>query len=436
MSRYVLIGSGAASLAAAEELRRAEPMARITVIGKEPAGFYSRPGLAYLLTGAVPESQLELRTGGELAALRLERITERATQVRPESQRVLLAGGREIGYDRLLLATGARSLPPGFPGATLEGVYRLDGLGQAMELVRVARRRRRAVVVGGGSTALELVDGLRSRGVETHYLLRGERYWARTLAPEESALVETRLVAAGVRLHRHSTVARAVGRNGRITAVETGQGTLLPCDLLCVATGIAPRIELAQASGIATDRGILVNPRLETSVPGIFAAGDVAQVCERPGAPAVLDALWASALAQGKVAAGNMRGERQVWRRQVPMNVTCLGGLVTTVMGDVGGEADPDLVTITRGQSERWHLGRGATTVAGGATGGRIRLVLSERTITGAVIMGEQTLTEPVRRLIAAGADIGAIRQALIDDPAHLTATLLAFAETHGGRAA
>lgn len=436
MNRYVLVGSGAASLAAAEEIRRAEPSARITVIAKESAGFYSRPGLAYLLTGAVPESQLELRTRGELTALRLERITDRATLIHPELQRVQLAGGREVGYDRLLLATGARSLAPDFAGATLEGVHRLDSLDQAMALVRAARRRRRAIVVGGGSTALELVDGLRARRVETHYFLRGERYWARTLAPEESALVEARLIAAGVRLHRHTTIARAVGRSGRLTAVETTGGQLLPCDLLAVATGIAPRIELAQASGIAVDRGILVTSHLETSEPGIFAAGDVAQVSERPGAPPVLDALWASAISQGKVAASNMLGQRMAWRRQVPMNVTCLGGLVTTVMGDVGGEADPDLVTITRGQSERWHLGRGATTVAESATGGRIRLVLSDRAITGAVIMGEQTLTEPVRRLIASGTDIGAIRQALIDDPAHLTATLLAFAAAHTGRAA
>ncbi|MFN8650366.1 MAG: FAD-dependent oxidoreductase [Gemmatimonadales bacterium] len=436
MSHYVLVGSGAAALAAAEELRRGEPAARITVIGQESAGFYSRPGLAYLLTGAVPESQLELRTRGELTALRLERITDRATLIRTAAQRVVLSGGREIGYDRLLLATGARSLAPDFPGATLEGVFRLDRLDQAMGLVRAARRRRRAVVVGGGSTALELVDGLRARGVETHYFLRGERYWARTLAPEESALVEARLSAGGVRLHRRTSVARAVGRGGRLTAVETAEGRLIPCDILCVATGIAPRIELAQASGLATDRGILVNAHLETSEPAIFAAGDVAQVRDRPDSPGVLDALWSSALAQGSIAASNMRGQRVTWRRQVPMNVTCLGGLVTTVMGDVGGEADPDLVTITRGQSERWHLGRGATTVAENATGGRIRLVLSDRMITGAVIMGEQTLAEPVRRLIGSGADIGPIRQALIDDPAHLTATLLAFAETHGGRAA
>lgn len=434
--RHVLLGTGAASLAAAEALRREDPAATITVIGREPDGFYSRPGLAYLLTGALPEYQLQLRTRDELSALRLERVTDRAVQIRPEVSRIVLAGGRSVPYDRLLLATGARSLEPGFPGGTLEGVFRLDGLDQARRLVRAARRRRRAIVVGGGSTAMELVEGLHARGAETHYFLRGDRYWARTLAPEESALVEGRLTRAGVRLHHRTAIARALGQNGRLIAVETSDGRVFPCDVLCVATGVAPRIELAKASGLAVDRGVLVTSHLETSEPGIYAAGDVAQVTERPGAAALLDTLWSSAIEQGRIAAGNMLGAPVAYRRTVPVNVTRLAGLVTTVIGDVGGEADPDLTTITRGQSDRWHVGRGAESITERGTGGRIRLVLSERRIIGGIVMGDQALAEPIRRLILDGTDISAIRPQLLADPAHLTATLLGFASTAEGRAA
>ena len=434
--RHLLIGSGAAALAAAEAIRRAEPAARLTLVTEEPHGFYSRPGLAYLLTGAVPAAQLQVRTRAEVEALGIERVTDRATLIRPDAQRVVLASGRELPYDRLLLATGARSITPDFPGASLPGIHLLDGLDQTMEILRQARRRTRAVVVGGGSTALEMVEGLHARGVETHYFLRGERFWSRTLDPEESALVEARLAAAGIRLHHRTEVARALERRGRLGGVQTTTGAIVPCELLCVATGVRPRTELARASGIAVDRGVLVDQYLETSAPGIHAAGDVAQVRDAGGGPAVLDTLWASAINQGRTAGENMAGARTAYRRPVPLNVTCLAGLVTTVMGDVGGEADPDLITITRGQSEGWHLGHGPASVTGHQGPSRIRLCLSERELTGAVVMGDQSLAGTVQQLIAERIDITPIRAELLRHPERLGPTLTRFADSLRGRVA
>lgn len=436
MTRHLLVGSGAAALAAAEAIRAAQAGASITLVSEEAHGFYSRPGLAYLLTGAVPERQLQIRTAAEVAALRLERIHERATLIRPEVHRLRLASGREVPYDRLLVATGARSLPLEIPGGSLAGIHLLDGLDQALEFLRSARRRKKAVVVGGGSTALEVVEGLHARGVETHYFLRGERYWSRTLDQDESLLIESRLTAAGIRLHRHTEIARALGQDGRVIAVETTAGAIVPCDLLCVATGVRPRVDLAKASGLAIDRGVVVNQFLETSVPDIYAAGDVAQVAEGPDSPGTLDTLWASACAEGQVAGRNMSGERVAYRRPVPLNVTCLAGLVTTVMGDVGGREDPDLVTITRGQSERWYLGAGPLSIADSGGLGRIRICLSEREITGAVVMGDQELADPLFRLISERTDISPIRHELLQHPERMVATLLRFTALSRGRAA
>jgi len=436
MTRHVLVGSGIAALAAAESIRAAQPGASITLVSGEAHPFYSRPGLAYLLAGAIPERQLQVRSPAELAVLRLERLTDRAVQLRPGDREVLLGTGKRLSYDRLLLATGAGSIPADFAGADLTGVVTLDGLDDTRRLVAASKRCRRAVVIGGGSTALEIVEGLHARGVETHYLLRGDRYWARVLDPVESALVERRLESSGVMLHRRTGIARALGSEGRVAAVETRAGAILPCDLVCVATGVRPRVELARSGGLSVDRGIVVSEYLETSAPDVFAAGDVAQAYDPAAGRPVLDTLWSSAAAQGRVAGLNMSGQKTPYRKQVALNVTCLAGLVATVVGDVGGEDDPDLVTITRGQSEAWHLGVTAMSVVDQQGDGRIRLRLGERTIIGALILGNQTLSEPVQRLVADQTDITPIRATLLEHPEVLPSTLLRFYQDRGDQAA
>lgn len=436
MSRYVLVGSGVAALSAAESIRAADPGASITLVSEEAHPFYSRPGLAYLLAGAVPERQLQLRSDAESAVLRLERLTERAVELRPAEHQVVLGSGRRLAYDRLLLATGARSIPADFPGADLAGVLSLDGLDDTRRLIAAAKRHRRAVVVGGGSTALEIAEGLHARGVETWYFLRGERYWTKALDPAESELVERRLESAGIKLRRRTEITRALGAEGKVIAVETRTGAILPCDLVCVATGVRPRLELARTGALSVDRGVVVDEYLGTSAPDVFAAGDVAQAYDPAAGHAVLDTLWSSAVAQGAVAGLNMSGRKTPYRKLVALNVTCLAGLVMTVVGDVGGEDDPDLVTITRGQSEAWHLGATSMSVVDQHGEGRIRLRLGERTILGALVLGSQTLSEPLHRLVADRVDITPIRLTLVEHPEVLPSTLLRFYQDRGGHAA
>lgn len=416
MREYVLIGSGIAALSAAEAIRRVDRQGRITLLSSDPEPFYSRPGLAYLLTGAVPERQLQIRTPAEVKALGLERVTGTATRLRPAEHRVHLASGDELRFDRLLLAPGARSIPAGFPGAELDGVVQLDGLGDARRIVQASRRGRTAVVVGGGSTALELVEGFHARRMKTHYLLRGERYWPRVLDPAESALVESGLAGAGIRLHRRTEVLRAVGKGGRLSGVETSAGTIA-CDLLAVATGVEPRTELARAAGLAVDRGILADEYLATSAPDIYVAGDAAQVHDPAVGRAVLDTLWSTAQAQGHAAGLNLAGSREVYRKDVARNVTCLAGVVTAVIGDVGGSEDADLVGLTRGQSEAWWGGPAAVSVVQAHAADRIRIRLAADRIVGAVVMGNQDLAEPLIQLIRHRVNIAPIRDQLVRFP-------------------
>lgn len=429
MRRYVLIGSGIASLAAAEAIRACDPGASLVVVSREPHPFYSRPGLAYYLEGALPEAQLHLRTRAEIAALDLDRIADTVVRVDPESHTVRLAGGEVLRWDRLLLAPGAASIVPTFVPRLARGIHLLDGLDGARGLVARHRgffTRPRAVVVGGGSTALEIVEGLHAREVETHYLLRGERYWSRVLDPAESALVEAHLERQGVVMRRGTEITGVRLDRDRIAGVRTGAGDELACTSLAVAVGVRPRTELAKAAGLEVGRGIGTTRDMATSTDGIFAAGDAAEVTDPETGRPSLDTLWRSALTQGRVAGENMAGGSAVWQPGPALNVTRLAGITTAVIGRVGGgPPDPDLQTLTRGQSERWDRLPGSHPFARSNGSDRIRVLLDAERVTGAVVMGDQEPARVLERAIRERTPLDAVRGHLRSHPEHGVTLLL-----------
>jgi NADPH-dependent 2,4-dienoyl-CoA reductase/sulfur reductase-like enzyme len=418
MRHYILIGSGIAGLAAAEVLRQHDASASITLIAEETHHFYSRPGLAYLLTGVIPEKQLYVRTPAEVSGLRLNWIRARAARFYPQDHQVILANSQRLTFDRLLLATGSTAVPPDFPGGDLKGVVKLDNLDDARHILKLAQRGRTAVVVGGGITALELVEGFRARGMRVHYLMRGERYWSGVLDETESRIIQDRLEAEGVSVHYRTQVKQAIGKRGTLVGVETTTGEYIACQVLGIAIGVRPRIELALQAGLKSERGILVNEFLETSAPDVYAAGDVAQVHDPRSGRAVLDTLWSSALAQGQVAGANMTGAQTTYHKQVALNVTRLAGLTTTLIGAVGTGHGEDLVSIARGDSESWRITPEAWVVTDEHEVNRIRLLVGQHSLVGGLVMGDQTLSRLLYDLIAAQADITSIREALQANPA------------------
>ncbi len=427
-ARFLIVGNGAAGLAAAESIRRRDPQGEVIILTEEPHAFYSRPGLAYFLTGAIPEKQLFSRPESDYRQLGITRIVARVESLDPAGHALRLHDGRSLPYDRLLLATGARAVRPDLPGIDLQGVVTLDNLDDARRIVALARRARRAVVVGGGITALELAEGLNARGVETHYLLRRDRYWGNVLEPDESALVEAQLAEAGIRLHRQADVTRLLGRSDRLAAVELASGSKIECQIFAVAIGIRPRLRLALQAGLATDRGILVDEHMRTSAADIFAAGDVAEVLDPQTGARHLDSLWWAALEAGSLAGENMAGGSVRQHRPPPFNVTSLGGLTTTILGCVGqAGVEDDLVSIARGDSEIWRQAADGMAVECTQKHNRLRLMLAENTIAGAVVLGDQTLSRPLQALIRQRVDITPIRPRLLAEPAGAPAVLLDF---------
>lgn len=411
---YVLIGSGPASISAAETIRVLDDDASITVVGAERYGYYSRPGLAYLLAKEVDEQGLYPVSRTEFARLRIDFIGERAARIDPAAHVVTLEGGRPLPYDRLLIATGSWAIPVGVPGAGLDGVTKLDDMHDAHDLIRRSGRAKAGVVVGGGITALEIVEGLCAHKVLVHYFMRKDRFWGNVLSEAESAIVEEGLRTKGVKVHHFTELAQVLGRDGKVTGVQTLEGETIPCDLVAVALGVLPQKELAEAAGLRCDRGILVDEHLRTSDQDIFAAGDIAEVADPVTGRGTVEVLWNSAVVKGRVAGNNMASERPVsYDAGAPLNVTRIAGFKITIMGTVGSGRDSDVQGIVRGDSETWsQLGESPVieTQVGDA---HVRLALGERTLVGAVVMGDQALSFPLQELIAARADVPELVTAL-----------------------
>lgn len=425
--RYVIVGSGVAGIAAIEAIRSLDRDGEIVMIGDDPHGFYSRPGLAYYLTGELHDKALFPRTAAAYRKMHFRYIRGRVQRVQQETRTLSLEDGVSLSYDKLLLAVGAQAAPLKVPGADLDGVLKLDHLEDAKRILKFARRGRTAVVVGGGITALELVEGLIARGVKVHYLLRGDRYWSNVLDEQESRIVEHRLQEDGVRLHFHSEIAEITGKHRQVRGVRLADGKTLTCDMVAYAIGIRPRLDLAKQAGLEVDRGILVNEYMQTNDPDIFAAGDVAQVYDPVSGQSVLDSLWGPAREQGRTAGLNMAGRQTAYRKAVPFNVTRLAGLTTTIIGMVGGGRDDDLVGIARGDSETWRHLPEAIIAQSGFEINRLRLLVGEQTLLGAVVMGDQKLSFPLEKIISERMDISPIRERLLAPQAKVAEVIAEF---------
>lgn len=410
MRHYVIVGSGIAGLSAAEAVRASDPRAEITIVGREPHPFYARPALAYLLAGAIPERQLTIRSADELRDLAAERRTDDVARVEPGAHEVMLARGGPLRYDRLLLATGSEPVRPELEGAALDGVVFLDQLDDARTILGRTKSARTAVVIGGGPTAVELAEGLHASGLRVHYLMRGGRYWAGVLDPVESRIVEDALEGHGLSLHRRTEVARIVGAAGKVAGVETTSGERIACELVAIAVGVRPRIELARTPNIRVHRGILVDDRFETSHADVFAAGDVAEWPDPGPAGPRLDALWSSALRDGRAAGRAMAGDTGRFVRPPSLNVTRLAGISITIIGAVGDRGaaveDADLLSITRGDSESWRATADGWAYEQRRAASRIRVVLGERRLLGAVVMGDLVASRALVRLVRDEIDI------------------------------
>jgi len=310
----VIVGAGLAGASAAASLRIEEFAGRIILIGDEPYLPYERPPLSkgYLLgndeleTAFVHpadwyvEHAVELRTDAEVVALD-----------RPAHE-VVLAGGERVPYAKVLLATGSEPLRLDVPGVDLAGVLTLRRIEDSQRLKDAFTRTSRVVIVGGGWIGLETAAAARAAGLEVTLLERGDLPLLRVLGPEVAPVFADLHRDHGVDLRTGAVVAEILGVDGVVTGVRLGDGSTIDTDLVVVGVGIRPRTELATASGLDVDNGILTDEHLRTFDPDVYAAGDVANAMHPLLGRRLRVEHWANAIRQGELAGRTMLGRDDV----------------------------------------------------------------------------------------------------------------------------
>ena len=390
----VVVGNGVAGTLAAKALRDLDSEASITVFAAERHPYYPRPNLIEYLAGTMAREELFAFPPSWPADRRIDlRLGEPVRAIHPASGEVETAEGRRVRYDRLLLADGASASVPPIPGVGRRGVFTLRTLDDAEAVLNELSVRPRVAVIGGGLLGLEIARGLRGRGADVEVIEFFPYLLPRQLDPEGSALLRGRIEAAGVRV-RVGTATEEIFGGDSVRGLRFKDGKELAADLAVIAAGVKPNTALARDAGLPVDRGVLVSDRMETGVPGIFAAGDGTQHNGR------LYGIIPASFEQARVAAVNLLGGNASYRGTIPSNTLKVAGLALTSIGNVNPEG-PGYEVLRRADPER---------------GLYKKIVLQEGTLVGAIWLGTKSGVSEISKAIARRAAAGPGKESLLED--------------------
>jgi NADPH-dependent 2,4-dienoyl-CoA reductase/sulfur reductase-like enzyme/nitrite reductase/ring-hydroxylating ferredoxin subunit len=308
VGRIVIVGGGAAGFAAAEMLRRRGFAGSVVMLSDDAALPVDRPNLSKdYLAGNAPEDWVPLKPDSFYAENEIElQLNTQAAGIDVKAREVKVAGGESLAYDRLLIATGAEPVRLSFPGSDQPHVHTLRSLGDCRTIIAGAKNARRAVVIGASFIGLEAAAALRARDIDVHVVAPEERPMQRVLGPQIGDFVRTIHEEHGVVFHLQDTVTAIDGRRAMLKS-----GKAIDAELVVMGVGVRPRLALAEQAGLSIDRGVTVDAFLETSVRGIYAAGDIARWPDAHSRERIRVEHWVVAERQGQTAAANMLGLKE-----------------------------------------------------------------------------------------------------------------------------
>jgi apoptosis-inducing factor 3 len=355
-SAILIVGGGAAGFSAADTLRHEGYEGPLTLVTADDAAPYDRPNLSKeYLAGKAPDEWLPLRPAQYYADTHIDLVLNaKAASIDIARQEVQLTSGRTLRFDRLALATGAEPVRLSIPGASEQQLLYLRTYADSRALIARAASAKQVLVLGGGFIGLEVAASLRERNVGVHVVARGKEPLERALGKELGEFVRRLHEEHGVVFHMEDAVSGVDGRRAHLRS-----GTTLDVDFAVVGAGVHPSSALAEKAGLRTDRGgIVVNEYLETSTPGIFAAGDVTCWPDPRTGELIRVEHWVVAERQGQAAARNMLGYRErfravpyFWTRQYGVAIKYVGYAATWDHAEISGDMSARNCTVrfTRG---------------------------------------------------------------------------------------
>ena len=342
--RYVIVGNSAAGRAASRAIGALDPTGSITVIAQETVPVYARPLLPDLIAGLNTEAFFASGAQFENPGITFH-LGKTVTTLDPTHKQATLDDATVIPYDALLLATGSAPVQVPWPGSDAEGIAYFRTHADAQRLAALLPAARETVVVGGGLLGLEFVRAFHAAGKAVTVLVREPQVGGPAMDAQVGTLLRAALDRLGVQVITEDEVEHFTSEAGRVSAVVTKGGRTLPCALVGVAIGVRARTELAREAGLAVERGILVDAQLQTSAPGIYAAGDVAQAQDRLWGEPRVTTSWRNALEQGEYAGIAMAGGAVSYPGCVAINYQLAASLPFCSIGITSAAGDAYAVT-------------------------------------------------------------------------------------------
>ena len=346
--RYVIIGNGVAGTNAAEILRKNDPNCSIQLITNEPYPLYNRVSLPRFLQGVIVEQKVMIRDFAWHEQRNIQLLTETlVTSVNTDERIVLTDKGQHLPYDALLIASGGWANPLQVPGAAgVKHIYNFVTLDDTKNIIERMLESRTALAYGGSFISYELCDGFAVRKLNTTWLMRGP-YWLRTcLDPEGGEVIDNIAKKFGVEIIHGDEIEAVVPRNGVPGYVKTKKGRQIQADLIGVGLGITLNTQYLEHTPIGIRSGVVVNECLETNVPGVYAAGDVAEFYDPTIDRHHTMGTWDNAMAHGRLAGVNMAGGHEAYL-DVPTYTSPLFDVNIAVVGTAESN-NPELVSIAR----------------------------------------------------------------------------------------
>ena len=335
--RYVIIGGGPAGIFAAEAIRRRDRSSSIVIVTDEGEIARSPVMLTYWIGGEAPREGIWFRdpTWAEMNRVDLQ-LNRRAVALKSSTHNLILDNVEEMPYDRLLIATGSSPISLPIPGAGLKGVHCLRQLSDAEAILIAIPTLQQVIIIGGGFIGLKIASQLKERGVEALILEKEDRLAPRMFDGKASLFLVDLLGRKGIRAETSVEVEEILGKAGRVDAVKMKDGRILPSQMVIQSVGVRPNTTFLTGSEIILERGIPVNFRMETNVPGIYAAGDVALTLDSLTGEKVNNATWPAASRQGTVAGTNMAGGNVSYIHNFSLNAFHLCGVPVMAAGNSG----------------------------------------------------------------------------------------------------
>lgn len=410
---YVIIGNGPSGVIAAETIRKADASGNIVMIGDEPEPPYSRMALPYMLVGNIQENGTYLRKeAGYFDKQRIGLKNGRVTKVDSGAKRVTLDNGETLAYDRLLIATGSYPVAPPIPGMDLPGIHPCWTLEDARNIAKLAKPGAKVLQMGAGFIGCIIMEAIRSRGVELTVVEMGNRMVPRMMTEVAGGMIKDWVQSKGVRVYTDTKVeAIEPSGNGKLRA-KLGNGESLEVDLVISATGVHPNTAFLNGSGVHTDMGVLVNDQMQSNIPEIYAAGDVAQARDFSTGKMVVNAIQPNAADQARVAALNMAGKSVSSPGSMAINVLDTLGLIAASFGQWWGEEGGEHAEQVDRENFRY-----------------MRLEFKGDVLIGATSLGLTQHVGVLRGLIQTRTPLGEWKDKLLNDPTRVMDAYLAKAQ-------